>query len=680
MKTHEVELSRDHLERQARCSPEAAIEEIIWNGLDAGGNLVEVNFDENEIGGIEAIEVIDRGSGIPFPELSRAFGTLGRSLKLEQKKNSEGRVFHGSEGRGRFKALVLGQFARWETRYRVDGKVLTYAISSSRQTQKNYSTNDQPDEASGSTTGTVVRIEEVDQPSARLRSESVRERLTERLAIYLTNYPAVRVRYDGFYLDPIPLIANRADYELEPTEPDDIPASLSIIEWTHQLSAKKMLLTDLDGFSRHEILAGVPARDISYTAYLKFKEAREWADSGRFLLAELDAEVIRLVDRAKDKLREHVRERLAQEAKDLVQQWKEEKIYPYPDDEPKTIVQKAERQVFDIVASRVNTYHKPFKTGDKDARQLTLYLVRQALESNPTSLKQILDEVLRLPKAQQDELASLLETTSLNGMIIAAKAVRDRLQALAGFDEILFGENWRVRLRERTQLHRLLVHHLWIIGEEYTLDTDDERLRKVLEKHLAHLGRELLAEEKDPKLVTGKDAIPDLMLSRVFDRDRGRLEHLILELKRPSLCLGSKELTQIKQYALAVSRDERFSKSEVQWRFILVGNSWDEFVEQEAKEKSRPYGCVGEHDGYSVWVQQWSDILHEAKQRYRFFSDKLEIEASVDEGVEYLSRHYPDLLSGKGKTKKQEQQLTTSVEGLATEMERSEVDNATVDE
>lgn len=71
------------------------------------------------------------------------------------------------------------------------------------------------------------------------------------------------MKYDGFFLDPVPLIAHRADYELECAEPDDIPASLSIIEWNHLLSAKKILLTDADGFTRHEILAGVYARDIA---------------------------------------------------------------------------------------------------------------------------------------------------------------------------------------------------------------------------------------------------------------------------------------------------------------------------------------------------------------------------------------------------------------------------------
>ena len=37
MEHRTVRLTHDHLERQARCSPERAIEETIWNALDAGG-------------------------------------------------------------------------------------------------------------------------------------------------------------------------------------------------------------------------------------------------------------------------------------------------------------------------------------------------------------------------------------------------------------------------------------------------------------------------------------------------------------------------------------------------------------------------------------------------------------------------------------------------------------------
>lgn len=654
MKRHSVTLSRDHLERQARCTPEAAIEELIWNGLDAGGNLVEVDFEYNALGGLDGIRVTDHGAGIPFGDLERAFGTIGRSLKIDQQRNPDGRIFHGSEGRGRFKALVLGQRARWTTTYQSNGDFLTYDIDITAGTQESYRTSDEPTLVEDGTTGTEVIIEDVSDSASRLLADAALQRLTERLALYLRQYPSVRVFYNRNRIDPAPLINQVATYPFEATSESPFSGTLTVIEWNFQVPNKKLLLTDLSGFAWYEMLAGVQARDIAYTAYLAFEEARAWADEGRFALSELDPEVIDIVDRAKDLLREHVRHRLAEEAKDLVRQWKDEEIYPYKEEEPSTTVEKAERQVFDIVAARVHRYHQPFRSGDKESRQLTLELVRQALESNPTSLRQILSEVLRLPKSQQDELAELLQSTTLEGMIRAAQAVRERLQALAGFDEIIFSEDWKFRLRERTQLHRLLVHQLWIFGEQYTLDADDERLRVVLQKHLAHLGRELLAEEKSPTLIDGREGIPDLMLSRVFRRDRDRVEHLVLELKRPSAQLGADEITQIKKYAYAVAEDERFSKTEVDWTFMLVGNEFDAYGEREASQSDRPYGCLDNSQGIKIWMRRWSDVLHQARGRYNFFSDRLEMEALGDEGVAFLEKAYPMLMTGKGLTKKQE--------------------------
>ncbi len=663
MERHSVEISNDHLIRQSQCAPETAIEELIWNALDAGGDRVTVRFIRNDLNLLESIEVEDHGSGIHFDDLPRAFGTIGKSLKNERPKTREGRVCHGREGRGRFKAIALGKEVVWRTTYRDDSRLYTYRIRISNNKPKQYENDEAPEVASERNTGTFVRIAGIDEPIEQLTSEKIHERLTERLALYLRSYPRVQVRYDGKLLDIKPLIKNSKDYELEITDDSSISAILSVIEWSVEIGSKKLLLADEDGFTWHEIQAGVRARDIFYTAYLRFKRARQWAEEGRFQLGEVDSEISCLIERARESLREHIRSRMAEQARDLVKQWKTEQIYPYVEEEPKNVVEKAERQVFDIVASRVHRYHSPFRSGDARSRQFTLQLVRQALESNPSSLKRILEEVLKLPKQQQDELSELLQSTSLPGLIRAASTVRDRLMTIAGFKEILYGEDWRVRLRERTQLHRLLVHHLWLVGEEYTLDTDDEPLRAVLEKHLECLGRELLAEEKAPKLIDGKDGIPDLMLSRSFERDRGQLEHLVVELKRPSVRLGAGEITQIKKYAYAVSAEPRFSKTKVCWRFMLLGNEWDKFAEQEASDTSRPYGCIGQQNNLSIWLMPWSDVLHEAKSRYKFFSKRLEVEASADEGIRHLEKNYPALLSGKGLTKKQEHDLANDSGG-----------------
>ncbi len=654
MYEREVELSQDHIERQARCSAGKALEELIWNALDAGGPSVQVRLEVNELDAVEAIEIEDRGAGIAFDDLDRAFGTIGMSLKLERKKTAEGRVFHGSEGRGRFRALVLGDRATWSTVYEDDGKRQHCIVTITRSQQRKFTVTE-PKETKRPT-GTVLRVENIDKGEQALQNERPLGYLTERLALYMKSYPDVAVTYDGHGINPLELIENSATYLLTPLTEGADPPSLDVIEWKFKPEGKKIFICDPDGFVWHEMGAGVRARDINYSAYVRCAEATEWHEAGMFFTADLNQEISKLVEQAQQKLREHVRKRLTEEAQEVVEEWKEAKIYPYSADEPETPIQNAERQVFDIVASRVHLYHQPFRDADIRTKKFTLHLVRQALESNPTSLRRILQEVLRLPREQQDELAGLFDRMDLRSIIAAAKEVELRLKAIVGFDEILFSDEWKKHLLERTQLHRLLVRHLWIFGEEFTLDTDDEPLRKVLAKHLHHLGREKLAPKVDVKLINGKDGIPDLMLSRKFKRDRSKVEHLVIELKRPANPLGDAEINQIKHYAYAVGADERFSKDETKWTFVLVGNNFDAFAESEAESEGSPYGRLTKKGNLEIWIRRWSDVLHEAKSRYDFFQERLEYEASSDEGLQYLHTHYTELMQGRGLTKKQEKE------------------------
>jgi hypothetical protein len=101
----------------------------------------------------------------------------------------------------------------------------------------------------------------------------------------------------------------------------------------------------------------------------------------------------------------------------------------------------------------------------------------------------------------------------------------------------------------------------------------------------------------------------------------------------------------------------------VDWTFALVGNDFDEYGEREATPSDRPYGCLDNRTELKIWMWKWSDILHQARARYDFFSERLEIEASSDEGVTFLEQAYPRLMAGKGLTKKQEEEEEGSETG-----------------
>src|SRR5208337_2975699 len=115
-------------------------------------------------------------------------------------------------------------------------------------------------------------------------------------------------------------------------------------------------------------------------------------------------------------------------------------------------------------------------------------------------------------------------------------------------------------LLERRQLHRILANELWLFGEQYSLGVDDESLRALLAKHINILERDAIvppiAEVTD---LEGRVRRVDLMVYRRYPLGvAAEYEHLVIELRRPSCKIGKAEISQILDYAFAVSADERF--------------------------------------------------------------------------------------------------------------------------
>jgi hypothetical protein len=182
----------------------------------------------------------------------------------------------------------------------------------------------------------------------------------------------------------------------------------------------------------------------------------------------LDSRLNDAVETAKAKLREHFRTRTKEKLKNLVEEWKNDKIYPYQE-EPKSPIQEVERKVFDLVAVNVAMNLPDFQEQDQRNKKFQLRILRQAIERSPEELQIILDEVLGLPQQKQEELAKLLKQTTLSQIISASNLVADRLNFLHGLETMLFDKELKETFKERSQLHRILAVNTWVFGEEFAL-------------------------------------------------------------------------------------------------------------------------------------------------------------------------------------------------------------------
>lgn len=651
MTDYAVEVQADFLERQAKAQPIAAVAELIWNGLDADATMITVDLEDDQLGGLRRIIVTDNGHGIPHVEAPALFGHLGGSWKKHGALTKERqRQLHGQEGRGRFKAFALGSAADWKTTYARDEKLFRYEISILEHDIRRVTIGDEaPLSGRPLPTGVTVIVSDLKRNFVSLKPENSAQEFSEIFAIYLKNYRDVAIIIGDERIDPATAIANAWELDLTPIEDEEghhHTVSLEIIEWRRQ-TKRALYLCNEQGFPLSQVEARFHVGDFQFSAYLKSPFISTLHQDNRLELAEMVSPLVKAVDEARKKIKEIFRERASERAKIVVEDWKAQKIYPYQG-EADTQIERAERQIFDIVAVTVQEAAPDFVEISRPQMALHLRMLRHAIERSPTELQRILDEVLRLPKRKQKELAVLLDETDLSAIISAATMIADRLKFLQGLRIILFDQEAKERLKERSQLHKILETNTWIFGEEYNLWASDRELTTVLKAHKRKLDPELIIDEP-VKLLTRKRGIVDLMLSRSQKRHRADdYEHLVIELKAPKVTLTSKELTQIKDYALSVSRDPRYHRvAGVRWHFWLVADKYDDFVQSEITSgPDSDRRLVNRGSNFSVGVKTWGEILDENNARLQFVKQALEHNADDGQALAFLEERHREFLEG----------------------------------
>lgn len=650
MTDYTVEIQPDFLERQAKAQPIAAVAELIWNGLDADATAITVDLEDDNLGGLSRIIVTDNGHGIPYAEAPTLFGNLGGSWKKHGAHTKiHKRQLHGQEGRGRFKAFALGSVVDWTSTYARDDKLFRYEITILDRDIRRVRIGDEAPVNGEASPGVTVVVNELKRNFVSLRPENSVQEFSEIFAIYLKNYRDVAIMLSGERIDPAMAIAKTWELSLAAIEDEDgnvYPAALEVIEWRRQ-TKRALYLCNEQGFPLSQLETRFHVGDFQFSAYLKSPLISALHQDNRLELAEMVPALTNVVDEARRKIKELFRERASERAKLVVEDWKAKNLYPY-EGEAGTQIERAERQIFDIVAVTVQEANADFSEIPRPQMALHLRMLRHAIERSPTELQRILDEVLRLPKRKQKELAVLLDETDLSAIISAATMIADRLKFLQGLRIILFDHEAKGRLKERSQLHKILETNTWIFGEEFNLWASDRELTTVLKIHKKKLDPDLIIDEP-VKLLTRNRGIVDLMLSRSQKRHRAdEYEHLVIELKAPKVKLTSKELTQIKDYALSVARDPRYHRvAGVRWHFWLVSDEYDDFVQSEIASGPDPERrLVNRSANVSIGVKTWGEILDENNARLQFVKEALEHNADEGQALAFLEERHREFLEG----------------------------------
>ena len=641
--SYTIEVQPDFLERQSKAKPVQAVAELIWNGLDADASRIDVRLKYNELG-MTKIVVRDNGHGIPYEDASKLFTRLGGSWKKPGgRTKTKQRVLHGYEGRGRFKVFALGRVADWRVIYRGDkGDLRGYDITMLEDNIREVRITGEGSVDTG-TTGVEIEVSELHREYRSLDPDSAVQELAEIFALYLKDYRDVSILYEAIRLDPATAIAATHTEQLNEIDDEGTvhPVELEIIEWRNVTTRGLYLCTE-QGFPLSKVSTRFHIGEFHFSAYLKSPFITKLHGEAQLDLAEMNQLLNACVENAQQSVKVYFRDRAAERARTVVEAWKSERVYPY-EGEAKSLLEDAERKIFDILAVTASDYMPDFVTSPPKKKAFDLRMLRTAIEKSPKELQVIMNEVLGLPKRKQEELAGLLREASLSSIISAAKIVADRLKFLAGLEQILFDTDLKARLKERSQLHKIVEDNTWLFGEEYNLSVSDRGLTAVLHKHRKILSEDVVID-KPVRHISQKRGIVDLMLSRTLRQHRAdRLEHLIVELKRPKVKIGHEEITQVEKYAISVANDERFrSVNGVKWTFWAVSDDVDDYGVYRMGDS----GVISSKSNITVGVRTWGQIIEENRARLQFFQEKLEHQVDNETALKHLQERYQRFLTG----------------------------------
>lgn len=643
-KSVEVKLTSELLTRIAKESPKDALKELIWNSCDADANNVTIYCEENELGGLDFISVKDDGHGIAYQDTDFLFGNLGKSEKANKKTSPKGRIYHGKLGEGRYKGFSLGESIKWESRYKEEEEVFEFEIKCNIDDLKRFELSENQ-HSDSKDTGVAVTIGNLDSTKADifLNTEDVKLDLLSTFAPYLLAYNSVNIKLNEDHLIPDEHIDKKSETIFEYYSEEykrNFYCKVLFIKWNSS-TVKSQYICGENGVVYEEFMLrnvkGLPISSYIMCSY--FDELHK-----ENLLTNLDDGYRAIKKKADELLDEFVRNELSSSASEEIKKLKEANLYPY-EGEPANEVDKVERQVFDIIAVEINRFSPKIRKSNKEIKKLTYRLMKEAIKSNPDSVSKILTEVFQLSKVEQDELANLLDYTTLPAIINTSKVISDRLLFLNALEKIIYDKEVSKPIKERTQLHKILLNELWIFGEKYTYGADDISLKNVLKEYIKSMDREELIPKIPEEAKQDLTRIPDICLWQQYPSDRDEyIENLIIELKRPACVLGKKELDQIEDYAFKISKSKVFPKDKTKWNFLLIAKDYDEYVQFKLKDidkKTKGNFYNSESSDISISVLRWSDLILENKLKYNFLKEKLTYKIEDEmEGMEYVKKRY----------------------------------------
>lgn len=626
-----------HLGADLYSSPGDALCQLVANSLDANSSLVEVNVIRNELDAPQTIIIKDDGRGIPFARLEHDFKLVGIHVPVDKPK----REAIGSRGIGRFAVFALAAEAVWQT-VAVEGVTRICHQWTMRNGSLGFEVTSTSAEHQVTGTTVCLTLKQTDTISRLFGgTQSVKRLLFNAFAGYLLRYEnEVCIMVDGDPINPSQFIERSDTEEIE--ESENIPQAL--LRHLVLGRAVDQEYPNILRFATHgatissKPIEGEPIPGYKYLGLVDSPYLDELTNTAKSELAHLDTRFLALEKESVTRAHRYILKQRAGKARSFIEEAREKPYYPFKE-APRTVIESASQQIYDGILISLETGYG-IRSLQTRQQRLVFLLAKQLLQSD--DLAEVLTSVLDLSGDEISKFADLLKRTSLRSVIAISELLVNRFQFIDELTELVYGASAK-SVKERSHLHKIVEGHTWLFGEQYHLMGSDSALSTLLP-----IINTFVRDAEDPEAIIPTDDqlrdIPDLYLMGTKWNEGAKFhQHLIVEMKRPSMRIVSEHVEQLKRYASKIVRNPIFTQNADSHRFtfMLVSSDISESVQRTEYQADEEAGMLGRPQGLGhpteLWALRWSDLLDRRTQELRFLKDKITIQADPAD-LDYLRR------------------------------------------
>ena len=622
-----------------------AVSEFIWNAFDAKASVVSIDFDiKNPIGNILSFSLSDNGVGIDSDNLKNTFGAF---LDSEKRDNSFQRssYTHGRKGKGRFSFEAFAGSATWETVYD-KGELYEYSITISNDSKDHYLPSERR-VAKGKATGTKVTFNSVHSISAAELGSAELENFLKRefgwfLHLNKNNDFKILINNKRLVYEDIIADSESISFDLKDSKDKSHTFTVNYVRWAgkigdkfffYYLNSKKYEVgKDLTSFNNkgdefyHSIYIESDYFDDFIWADAKKKEivallGRSQSDKA---FRELSKELEKLLTKKRKEFIRNNSERIIDrfESEGVMPSFKDNKY----DEARKDDFEEVVREIYSVEP-------RIFMDLGKEQKQTFLGLLNLVLDTEErTNVMQIIDSVVKLDSEERATLANVLRKTTLSRITRTMKLIEQRYETVESLRTLVF--DLKKFTTERDHIQEIIEENYWLFGEQYNLVSADQTFENALSEYLYIVDGKDGEKEKYKMSHAQRTRRPDIFLcrKRLADDQRdenSRIEeNVIVELKTPTVTLGTKEYRQVEDYLRIVTAEDRFNGATRKWKFFIVSNKLSPDIDElhkAFKDRGKRH-LVHVVEKYEIYAMTWDDLFRSFEIRHQFITDKLEFD------------------------------------------------------